>query len=582
MTTRDAPRKSNWVLVFLGIILACALVVRVWGIDFPRYHWDEGTNFDSVFYASYNNLALPTYVHGTFFQYGLLGIWYTFLLVQGLVPDTVILLDTYFHNPIPFLVLARLWVAIMSTANVLVVYVLGKRLYGTAVGLLSALFLAFEFLHVSESHYARGHVVATFFATLAVYFSARILSDARMRNYVLAGICIGLGTAMQYSVLLTVIPLVVAHWAKLHAERRHAPWREWVLNRSLLMGLDTAAVAFFIVTPYALINFPFYAGEMKWFLTQAVSHTWVSAEGQPVFLFYLTEHLKNGIGLGLEMIALVGVIYAMLRREPRDWVLLAFPIPLFITLAKGENFARYALLLLPFLSIWAARFLWWISEKLKARVSDLWRYVGLGLVALLCVIPSILNSVRWDYWLTQPDTRVLGTQWILANVPNDATMILEGADVLGPPVPTTLALLEQAIKNEPVNTVGHVYLQAIRKNQRKDIGYRAEMIFRLDERHISGIFQGKIENASYYTERGIDYLVTSEWMIRDSGDQYASAFRASLDTLYEPIKIFTPTVPFRFDPYAWRMDYDALAQIVPGQPGIGGPTLTVYRRRAGQ
>jgi uncharacterized membrane protein YfhO len=34
---------------------------------------------------------------------------------------------------------------------------------------------------------------------------------------------------------------------------------------------------------------------MKGFLTYTVSRTWVSPEGQPVWLFYLTEHLRNGL-----------------------------------------------------------------------------------------------------------------------------------------------------------------------------------------------------------------------------------------------------------------------------------------------
>ena len=65
-----------------------------------------------------------------------------------------------------------------------------------------------------------------------------------------------------------------------------------------------------------------------------------------MFLFYLTEHLRNGMGTGLELVALAGVVYTAYRHRWQDAVLLAFPLVLYVTLAKGENFARYAVLLL--------------------------------------------------------------------------------------------------------------------------------------------------------------------------------------------------------------------------------------------
>jgi|GEM_PF-2433646 len=558
----------------LATILALGFFARAYGLDFPRYHWDENIDFGSVFYASFNYLQLQTYVHGSFSQYLILLIWDAWLLMAGVSPTTQNLLLAFFGNATPFLILARGLTVVVGTANGAAVYFLGRRLYNERVGLLAAFFLAGAFLSVSEAHYARGHTLAAFLVTLAVFFCARILADGRRRDYLLAGVCVGFATAAHFSALVGIAPIVAAYIA-----RARALWREsW---RELVIAFDAAGAAFFIGTPYALFNFSNFAGEMKWFVTQELSRTWVSPEGQPIWLFYLTEHLKNGLGLGLEAAALIGVGYALYRRENSDWVLLAFPILLFFSLARGVNFARYAVLLIPFLAIAAAHWLDAATRWAESRLQTRWARVALGVAAIGLMMQPIQNIARYDYWLTQPDTRQIALNWILQNVPDGATMLVEGAGVLGPQVPESRAQLDAKIAAEPPNTVGYFYLQALRANQRALRGYRAETVFRLDQRHESGILAGTIASAQEYAAQGVDYLITVDWMQTEQPLVYSDEFQRSLAAAYEPLMDFKPTIAFRFDPYAWRMDYDALAQIIPGQPGIGGPRLTIYRRRGG-
>lgn len=568
-----APRISL-TAYWLGAILALGFLARAYGLSFPRYHWDENIDFSSVFYASFNYLQLQIYAHGSFSQYLTLLLWDVWLLLNGIAPMTQNLLLEFFDNSTPFLILARGLMVVVGTANVAVVYFLGKRLYNERVGLLAAFFLAGVFLSVSEAHYARGHTLAAFLVTLAVFFCARILADGRRRDYLLAGVCVGLATAAHFSALVSIAPIVAAY-----IMRARAFWREsW---RELVIAFDAAGAAFFIGTPYALLNFSSFAGEMKWFVTQELSRPWVSPEGQPIWLFYLTEHLKYGLGLGLEVAALIGIAYALYRRENSDWVLLAFPILMFFSLARGVNFARYAVLLVPFLAIAAARWLDAATRWAESRLSTRWGSVALGVASIGLMIQPAQNIARYDYWLTQSDTRQIALDWILENVPDGATMLVEGAGVLGPQVPESLVQLDAKIAAEPSNALGYFYLQALRANQRAPRGYRAENVFRLDQRHDSGILAGRIAIAQEYAANGVDYLITVDWMQTEQPLPYSDEFQRSLLAAYEPLRDFKPTIAFRFDPYAWRMDYDALAQISPGQPGIGGPHLTLYRRRCG-
>jgi len=563
--------------VLLALVLVLALAVRVYGLNFPpHYHWDEQITFDNVLYASFSHLQLPTYVHGSFVQYLILSLWYTALILRGQQPSAENLLRAFFHNSTLFILLARSLLALAGTATVAVAYALGRYLYSRTVGLIAAFFLALTFLHVSESHYARGHILSAFFVTVAVYYCARILRAGRTRDYLLAGVATGLAIAAQYSAVIGFFPLVLAHGMRMGQSK--AGKRDWLLNRALLLGIDSAAATFFLVTPYALLNYRFFAGEMKWFLTHVLSHPWVSSEGQPVLLFYLTEHLRNGMGTPLEITALAGAAYALYQREPQDLILLAFPIPLFLSLGKGENFARYALPLLPFLAIAASRLLVDAVRAASRFLSSRRRHIFLGAVMVGLIFPSAVRVAQYDFLITQPDTRQLASRWIKACIPAESTIVAEGSGVLGPSIPPSVEYVDLWMARVPADSFTHFYLQEKRPFLQGGVGYHVDQVFRLDRVHDTrGMSVGTIADAQYYASRGVDYLVTVNWMQRDDADRYTPTFQASLNTAYKLVKEFRPTVSFRFDPYAWRMDYDALGHVVPGRPLVGGPRLRIYR-----
>ncbi len=563
--------------VLLALIVVLALAVRAYSINFPLYHWDERLTFSDVFFAVGNNLEMLTYEHGSLLTYILLFIWYPLIaLAHQTLPGTYEFFLTYYQDPSWLALTGRLVSAAASTGSVVAVYVLGKHCYNRTVGLVAAFFLAATFLDVAESHYMRVYALTSFFSVLAALFSIRILEESRAKNYILAGLFAGLATAAQYTVVFLIVPLVAAHVIAVRRRWGSALWRR-LFSKEILVGLDSAGIAFFLATPYALIQFPAWAGYMKWFVLNRAATTWVSPEGQPVWLFYLTEHLAGGMGVALELVAMLGVAYLLYRHRPHDLLLLLFPALLFITLNGGPNYARYALPLLPVLCIAAANLLYgmfaWTRRWLSPRLS----VVALSTSALALGIPSMTNIIRFDYWLSQPDTRALATEWIQTNVPPDSTIATEGLDILGPSIPVNDAMFESAASKARTK-FEREEVRAMRASGRGGPGYQVTQLFRLDEETRGGVKVGQVASAQSYWDAGIDYLVTVNWMKRTADTQYGPEFQQSLETFYKPIAEIRPTVVFRYDPYAWRVDYEALARVVPGKAQVGGPLLTIYRR----
>ncbi len=563
--------------LLLALVVLLALLVRVYGIGFPLYHWDERLSFTDVFFAIGNNLQMLTYEHGSLLTYILLMIWSPIVAVaQKAFPGNFEFFLTYYQNPLLLAVPGRLVSSFASVATVVCVYYLGERLYHRTVGLIAAFLLALTFLDVAESHYMRTYALTSLFSTLAVYFSIKILDDQRLRNYFLAGLFIGLAAAAQYTVVFLVVPLITAH---VIVTRRRWGTNEWhcLFSKNLISGLDSAGLAFFLVTPYALIEFQSFAGYMKWFVLNRAGTAWVSSEGQPVWLFYLKEHLAGGMGMELEIVAILGLAFALFRHKAQDLVLLEFPILLFVTLNGGPNFARYAVPLLPFLTIAAANLLYqmsqWSLHWLPPRLSSL----ALVVVIVGLAIPSFLNIVRFDFMITQPDTRLLAGQWIQANVPGGTKIASEGLDILGPYIPPDRRMIDAAMAKARTESERQE-IWALEMTVAGRLGYQVIQLFRLDQDVRGGVVMGEVLSAQTYADSGINYLVTVNWMQRSASDEYPEAFQQSLDTFYHPVVQIRPTVLFRYDPYAWRTDYDALARIQVGEDQVGGPLLTIYRR----
>ncbi len=69
--------------------------------------------------------------------------------------------------------------ALVDLLTVLLVYLLAARVYDKRVGLLAAAFSTAAVLQIQQSHFFTTDTFSTFFATLAIYFAVRIMTDRR-------------------------------------------------------------------------------------------------------------------------------------------------------------------------------------------------------------------------------------------------------------------------------------------------------------------------------------------------------------------------------------------------------------------
>lgn len=415
--------RRSTILVLVAII-ALASVLRIWGLDWGlpssrhyfSYHPDETvTLFPALKVDFFSGRLNPG-----FYNYGSLFIYLTNLaIVTGSLFGLIDLPHRDIFSAIDefakLYLAGRTMAVVLAIGTVYLVYVLGRRAYGRAIGLVAALFMAILPIHVMHSHYLAVDVPATFFVTAALVFAVHIPGGHKLRYYLLAGLFAGLAAGTKYNTGLVILSPIVAHLST--AEEK--PFRR-ILDPKLLAVLASGAVGFFIGTPGVLLYQSEFARDFIYELRHAATgHGLVFADTPVGFVYHISHSLLPGVGLPLLILAGIGLLYALVIRRPVDLTLLAFLLAYYFVIGIAQvKFARYTIPVLPVLTILAARAVCRLYERLVAGelIVHLARY-ALTLILIAIVVYTLAYSIVVDLTFARTDTRDAAVTWVRRNVP---------------------------------------------------------------------------------------------------------------------------------------------------------------------
>ena len=327
--------------------------------------------------------------------------------------------------------LGRFTNVLLSTATIWLTYQVGHQFYNRAIGLIGGGLLAVAMLHATnESRFALVDIPATFCVTLLLWFCARTQSVS-FRRAAWLGVIAGIGFAVKFTTIFA--GLSVAALLFLRAERFRPS--DYLLKLATVIGV--AGVAFTIVCPYWLVDL--FSPEWNLFFDGLVyesshyqkGHFGLFATGEINWFnrfTYLWTLLQWGMGMPLALLAIVGTLLAIIQRENRDKILLAFVIPylLFIGLHKLK-FVRHLLLIYPVLILFAAGGI----DRLGTALSK-WNWTGRNLTLKQWATPilysailggvgvySLIYTAAFANVTRSVPTTVEATEWIESNIPPD-------------------------------------------------------------------------------------------------------------------------------------------------------------------
>ena len=269
--------------------------------------------------------------------------------------------------------------AMADVGTVIMVYVLGRRIYGRLygpwVGLLGAALVAFAVIHVQNSHFFRPETFSAFWVLAVFWAILQVMERRRLRDSLLLGLFTGMAFAPKVSIALILLPLALCYYFRLldggNGRLMGAPRR--ALEQTCLHALAAGAVAvaaFFLVTPYGLLYLSNFLAEQAAQTNMANNAgLWpftIQYVGTPAFLYQFKQTAVWGLGLPLGLVAWASIIFTVIlawrgsfaRRG--DILILAWLIPSILLLESFEvRFQRYYFALIPFMVLLGSRMLLW-------------------------------------------------------------------------------------------------------------------------------------------------------------------------------------------------------------------------------
>lgn len=114
--------------------------------------------------------------------------------------------------------------ALFDLGSVLLVYLIGRRLFGRRVGLLAALFAALTVMHIQQSHFFVDPAFSTFFCLLALYWTVRAAQGGGAAVYAALGLSIGAAMANRITMATVGGLAIVAALIAAQRALRGQPW----------------------------------------------------------------------------------------------------------------------------------------------------------------------------------------------------------------------------------------------------------------------------------------------------------------------------------------------------------------------
>jgi 4-amino-4-deoxy-L-arabinose transferase-like glycosyltransferase len=430
-----APDKLFWGLA-VGLLLVFAFGLRIWGVDHGlpyAYNADENAHFVTRAIGMFGHGWDPQYYVNppayTYLSHLLLGAWY-----GGRSGVS----NAFAADPTHIWILTRLLAAVLGTLAVWLTYLAGSRLVDRRAGLLAAGIFTVAFLPVFYAKLALNDVPTLAPLCLALWGIGGVLRFGRTRDYVFAGLGLGLACATKYTGGIVLLPLVAATIVQFTAPGGRAG-----AARGIAIAGGVALVAFVVANPYAILNWDAF--------TNGLTHQ-SDASGDAAGKLGLTQ--KNGIlyylwsfGWGLGWVPLFfavgGAVRLWFDERRLFWVMVpAVLLFVFFMGSQERYFGRWLMPVFPFVCILAAYAAFELVDFSERYSSALKPTFVVAVVVALCA-QGFVYSLHSGLVLSRDDTRNLAREWMVAHIPLGEKIVVEPvvpdlwAQDIGDPTPLT-------------------------------------------------------------------------------------------------------------------------------------------------
>jgi len=307
------------------------------------------------------------------------------------------------------------------------------REVGWLAGLVGAGFYALAVLPLDYSRFLTTDIPSAFFtaATLIAAVAAVSRPPDRTSNrfLILSGLFAGMAASTKYNAAVVAIVPAIAYLSRAGSLQAIPTWlRGAVRSRTPYLTALAAVVAFVVITPMIIFD----TGAVINDLTGVIFH--YNVQGHPgaqgdTIGYYVNYLWTTGFGPVLSVLALAGIVWALVRHRASDLVLVVFPIVYFLLVSIPEvHFERDLMPMVPFLALLAGRFVADTAATVYELIGRRRRFLGAVaatvLIALVAVQPAA--AAVQDARVTRlPRTETIARNWVYGHLMSGSAIVRE-------------------------------------------------------------------------------------------------------------------------------------------------------------
>ncbi|MDO8638083.1 MAG: phospholipid carrier-dependent glycosyltransferase [Candidatus Daviesbacteria bacterium] len=406
--------KNKTSIILLTLIIIVGAFFRFYKLD-----WGQGlfTHPDEYYIViSANQLSFPNQMNPHFFNYGGFSIYLNYFTKQ------LSAISLQLSDLNPFLI-GRFYSALFSTLTIPLIYLISLIFMNKKYSLLAAALVALTPGLIQQAHFLTPESNLIFFIFLSLTFLLYFVKQRKVSFLIFSSITLGFALGVKVSSAVFLLPIILT----IFLVSRKSPIS---LISQISLTLIITLITFFIVTPFAFLDFPNFLSSFRYESNLAMGSIPVFYTRQfintiPV-LFQFEKIYPFTLGPALLVFGIAGfflMIFSIIKNlKNSSFCLVIVSCFLVFFIINAYLFAKWTRFLsptFPFFAIFSAYLLFKISQL---KIS---KFLNLFLVICILVLSSIWTLSFFSIY-TKDDVRLQTSSWIQNNLPPSTVLMEEG------------------------------------------------------------------------------------------------------------------------------------------------------------
>ena len=412
--------------IILFIVILLSLFIRLYPVAarLPGIYWHDEKNYIETALRFGSGEFMPYQLsHGGIFYiflFILYGLYYLVGFLMRMFTSPLGFYLEYLKDPSIIFILSRSAIAVSGTLMLVFVYKSALILFKDfKIALISMLFASFSLLSVQLSSVAYADMFSVMLLVMAFYIGIKGMVDNKEIFIYISSFLVGLATAAKYNCVFGIFFVILMEIYRYKANNRETKFSFVV--KSMFVKVFVFFIAFIIGNPFILNGFAMFYRDT--IVLMGEGYLVDNPYKFPFSLwFHIKYHLRNALGLPLEILFILGLFYGFLKDKKKFILISIFPITFYFLFSNSIGFCLHLLPIVPFAAIISAKVLIDILERVKIRSL----FFSL-LISLIILFPTFNNSLKFIFIVPKVDTRAIGKDWIESNIQEGAVILQEGS-----------------------------------------------------------------------------------------------------------------------------------------------------------